>query len=165
MRAQGRCKDKVGQLLVAFMLVGVPAHLSLYGHAQAKDLDALAKILEPAYLAMNYAVICATHQSAFLGRSVGREGNAFQYAEHIKNDVIDQLTEAEAIKVVRSAADGARSRALAKLRAFGHSSQEHTLSGIAAWCNAEALDFITQLIATHDQRHEELASWIENAKR
>ena len=100
------------------------------GAAEAKDLQALAKIVEPAYTAMNYAVVCVRDQPQFLRRTSGARGHVIQYAEHVKDEVIDQLTEDEAKNVLRSAADAARGYRL-RLRGSQHDLRPDWREGVA----------------------------------
>src|SRR4051812_33713912 len=81
-----RCRTRWRTTAVVAALV-----LPNAGAASAKDLAALEELIIPAYTAMNFAVVCATRQPHFLSESSGPRGNALNYAEHVKNEVIDGL--------------------------------------------------------------------------
>lgn len=135
------------------------------GAAQARDLQALAGIVEPAYTAMNYAVVCTRNQPNFLRRASGSRGHVLQYAEHVKDEVIDQLTEDEAKSVLRSAADAARVTVLREIRRLEDPNAHWTIANIATWCESEALPFISRFIATHDTDHQRVLLMITQSKR
>jgi hypothetical protein len=89
-------------LVTLLGLVGV----SLWpGASAAKDPDMLARLLIPAYIAQNFAVLCVgqvhSHDVTFI--------NVF--AEHVKREVTIGLPELDSAKVRVTAADTARTKA------------------------------------------------------
>jgi hypothetical protein len=76
------------------------------------------------------------------------------YAEHVKDEIIDGLTYTEAVTVLRGAADLARDEArrqLGKLRSAGPS--EGYDARVENWCSGEARETIQKFIADHDSNH------------
>jgi len=65
--------------------------------AIAKDLDAISRFVAPAYVAMNVTAVCARRDAAFLSLTSGARGNALHYAEHVKNEAIESLTQEEGV--------------------------------------------------------------------
>ena len=53
----------------------------------AKDLNALAAFVAPAYTAMNFAIVCAPHDPVFLSQTSGPRGTALAYAEHVRDEI------------------------------------------------------------------------------
>lgn len=101
--------------------------------AQAVDIETLARLLYPPYLAMNYAAICALRDPTFHQETSGPRGSMPAYMQHIKEEVIASLTPAEAQSVMVKAADASKARARADLRALAHGDTiDHAL--ISAWC-------------------------------
>lgn len=133
--------------------------------AGARDLNALAEIVTPAYTAMNFAMVCASGDPQFLGRTRGPRGHAINYAEHVKDEVIASLSHAEAVTTLTAAADMARAASLRTLRAFNSQDPALEKARIREWCGREAVEFIRTFIADHDQNHEGLLSRVEEARR
>jgi hypothetical protein len=145
----------------AFMLLAMSGNPS----AVAKDLNALAAFVAPAYTAMNFAVVCTPHDPVFLSQTSGPRGNALAYAEHVKDEAIVSLSHDEAAVALKAAADTARDIALRTLRAFNAQDRAIEQARIAKWCESDARQFILAFIEHHDANHETLLSRIEQARQ
>jgi hypothetical protein len=144
----------------AFMLLattGVPV--------AAKDINALAAFVAPAYTAMNFAIVCAPHDPMFLSQTSGPRGTALAYAEHVKDEAIVLLSDEEAALALKAAADTARATALQTLRAFNAQDRAVEQARIAKWCEGEARQFIRAFIEHHDTNHDTLLSRVERARQ
>jgi len=133
--------------------------------AVAKDLNALAAFVAPAYTAMNFAVVCAPHDPVFLAQTSGPRGTALAYAEHVKDEAIVSLSDEEAAVALKAAADVARATALQTLRAFDAQDRATEQARIAKWCEGDARQFIRAFIEHHDTNHETLLSRLEQARQ
>ena len=146
----------------ALVVVLVLPHAML---ATAKDLAALAELVVPAYTAMNFAVVCATRQPTFLLETAGPLGNALEYAEHVKNEVIESLAHDEALIVLRAAADAARATVLQTIRKFNSDQSTLEAARIKAWCSTDASDFIRAFMKQHDRDHDKFLEALKRSKR
>jgi len=134
-------------------------------HSAAKDLDALAQFVAPAYTAMNFAAICARDRSWLLSQPRGSHGSALEYAEHVKNEAIASLTHDEAIIVLRAAADAARSRVRLELQALAFTDPSLQEAQVAAWCRDFVTKYIRSFIDSHDRDHQESLPDVDQTKR
>jgi hypothetical protein len=131
----------------------------------AKDLNALAAFVAPAYTAMNFATVCAPRDPVFLSQTSGPRGTALAYAEHVKDEAIVSLSDEEAAVALKAAADTARATALQALRAFNAQDRAVEQARIAQWCEGDARQFIRAFIEYHDANHEALLSHVEQARQ
>lgn len=134
--------------------------------AAARDLAGIADFVRPAYIAMNFTVMCAKQDPWFLGDTSGPRGTSLHYAEHVKDEAIDQLNTEEAATVLRLAADAARSVARAKLHELAQSGDDLSAAiAIKLWCDSEGKHFVLEFIRRHDRDHPTAEQFLENAKR
>jgi hypothetical protein len=133
--------------------------------AVAKDLNAIAEIVRPAYTAMNFALLCSQDDPWFLADTGGPLGNAIKYAEQIKNEAIASLTDEEAVIVLRKAADRARSAAREALRKVIPDYPTYQPGKIDRWCRDEAMRFVRAVVDEHDKNHAMLMQELDRAKR
>ena len=145
----------------AFMLLAMPG----IPPTIAKDLNALAAFIAPAYTAMNFVIVCAPHDPVFLAQTSGPRGTALAYAEHVKDEAIASLSVEEAAVALKTAADTARATALQTLRAFNAQDRAVEQARIAKWCESDARQFIRAFIEHHDTNHETLLSRVEQARQ
>src|SRR5690349_623915 len=119
----------------AFLL----AALAASPPASARDLVSLSRLLTPAYTAMNYASVCASDLPWARRPPTGVRGTAFHYAEHVKDEIIAELSADEALTVLRRAADDARADARKHLRT-SVAADEADLKAVRlkAWCEGYA---------------------------
>lgn len=130
-----------------------------------KNLDQLAKLLAPAYTAMNFAVMCNSSDPTFSARMKGSRGNVVEYAQHVKDEVIERLLEGEAQFVLKAAADVARAIARSHLRQLARGRDTIAPLEIASWCSGPATEFIQGFIAGHDREHRAIEALIDEALR
>ena len=153
----------MGQL----MIVIVAALIGLFGlRASAADLQELAEFVRPAYTAMSFAAICVRDNANFLTANGGPRGTALHYAEHVKDEAIAGLSQAEAESVLKAAADAARATARAKLRELARPGDNvGTVQAVVKWCDEEARSFILEFIRHHDSSHQDVEEFLTRAKR
>lgn len=103
---------RYGRLLTTVLLVLVPFS------AGAKDLDLLARLLIPKYIAQDFAAICGKYDSHFLPEMSGGSAAVAAYARHLKIEVTSGLTQADALRTMVAAADTARAVARERMHAL-----------------------------------------------
>lgn len=139
--------------------------LAMASPASAKDLSALSSLLTPAYVAMNYAAVCAPRAQWAVRQPVGLRGGAAHYAAHVKNEVVAGLTGQEALLVLRQAADEARAEARKQLRENVHSDDRMTEEiRLSDWCDDYARHFIGVFIEIHDREHDAFLKQVQHFK-
>jgi len=134
-------------------------------YGAAKDLDALAQSVVPAYTAMNFAAICARDRRWLLSQPRGSHGSALEYAEHVKDEAIASLTHNEAIIVLRAAADAARSRVRQEMQALAFADPTLQEDQVAAWCRDFVTKYIRSLIDKHDRGHQKSLRELDQTKQ
>jgi hypothetical protein len=133
--------------------------------AEAQDLEALSRLLIPAYTAMSYAGLCSTEQDWAVAQPRGPRGVAIDYAQHVKDEVIASLSEADAVMVLKMAANAARNDARSQLRdkvIVSYKAVEPLR--FRDWCNGYVNGFIADLIRKHDGNHVSFMHDVEPAK-
>jgi hypothetical protein len=132
---------------------------------KAQELDALSRILVPAYTAMNYASLCSVESGWAGAQPRGVRGAAINYAQHVKDDVIASLSENDAVAVLKMAADIARNNAQAQLR-DNVIVADKTLEALRFhdWCNSFVNGYIVDLIRRYDGDYDSFMRTIEQAK-
>ena len=134
--------------------------------ATAADIRSLAEFVRPAYIAMNITVMCARTDPNFLSDTSGPRGTPLHYAQHVKDEAIERLSEADALAVLKLAADDARSAARAKLYELARPGDDiATLLAMKAWCDSGAKSMIFNFIRNHDDTHPATEQFLERAKR
>jgi hypothetical protein len=132
----------------------------------AQDMSRLANLLIPAYTAMYYASICATNTTWGQTQPQGARGTVVHYAEHIKNEIIQSLSQKDAVAVLTDAAGQARDLAREQLRLqVVMGSPEKHEQRLIAWCGGYVSDFAKNVISEHDKDHEAFLRTVEEAKR
>jgi hypothetical protein len=134
--------------------------------AQATDIRGLAEFVRPAYTAMNFALLCARESPFFLADASGPRGTALHYAEHVKDEAIDGLSQDEAVAVLRSAADAARSESRRELYRLAQPGDDSATSlAIRDWCDSKAKKFVLDFIRQHDAEHLQTLEFLRRAKQ
>ena len=133
--------------------------------AFAKDLEMLARLLIPAYMAQNFAVLCVDQDAQFL--SDLKEGMTLvtAFAEHVKQEIATGLPESEAGEVRVTAADAARNVARQEMQLLGGQNSGVPAAELKSWCERSAKHFITEIMTKHREKHEEFEKLMEAAKR
>lgn len=100
---------------ICFVAVG-SVTVPLWSGASAKDLEALTRLLIPAYTAQDFAALCVSQDPQFLSDLKYGAGSIGVYAQHVKKEVTIDIPEDEAAKVRIIAADTAREIARQELQ-------------------------------------------------
>jgi hypothetical protein len=133
--------------------------------AAAADIHGLAGFVRPAYLAMNIAAMCARTDPHFLSDTSGPRGTPLHYAQHVKDEAIAGLPQADAIAVLKLAADDARRAARAMLYERARPGDDiGTARAIKEWCDTEAKRIVLGFLGNHDA-HSASEEFLEQAKR
>lgn len=151
----------------SFVLVASTLFISasLSSYALARNLDTLARLLIPAYMAQDFAALCSTHDSQFLlGDLKYGVVSINSFAEHVKREVTVDLPENDAAKVRLMAADTARDVARKELRSIIDQRTVNPVSEIDQWCDRSARPFILEIITKHEERHRDFDATLEGAK-
>lgn len=130
----------------------------------AGDLKPVAEFVRPAYVAMTLTMLCARDDPWFLTDSSGPRGNPIQYAEHVKNEAIMSLSKADALTVLKKAAEDARHEAQREFHKVVPT-QDYRYSQIAGWCRSYVLKFVRNVIKTHDLDHSLRMRHLDRDKR
>lgn len=141
--------------------------VTLLAHqASAADLRSLAEFVQPAYTSMNFAALCMRDDPFFLTRVTGQRGTAFDYAQHVKDEAIDGLSEVDAAVALKLAADAARITARAKLYELVRLGDNYgTVQAVMSWCNEEGKLLILGFMQEHDSTHVEVEEFLRRAKQ
>jgi hypothetical protein len=134
--------------------------------ASGADLRGLAEFVQPAYTSMNFAAVCMRDDPLFLTRATGPRGTAFDYAQHVKDEAIDGLSEADASAILKLAADSARTTAKDKLYELVRPGDNlGTVQAVMSWCEQEGMVLIRNFIRKHDSMHAEVEEFLRRAKQ
>jgi len=133
--------------------------------AQAKDLEMLARLLIPAYLAQNFAALCVDQDVTFFDDP--EEGMMFvsAFAEHVKKEITIGLPKSDAAYVRVTAADVARDTARFEMRLLAAQNSSVSVEALKQWCDRSAKHFIVEIINKHRQKHGQIDKLVEAAKR
>lgn len=139
--------------------------VSLGSDAIAKDLEMLTRLLIPAYMAQNFAVLCVDQDAQFLS-SLNNGPLVNVFAEHVKREITIELPESEAANVRVTAADTARTIARDEMRLLGgQPSSGVPAEALKRWCDRSAKHFILEIMRKHQEKHNEFDRLVEAAKR
>ncbi len=133
--------------------------------ANAKDLDALVRLLVPAYMAQNFAAMCVDQDSQFLSDLKNGPGSINAFAEQVKNSVTLDLPEDMAEKVRVTAADTARQVARHELQLLDRQQASGSPGSLKSWCDRSAKPFIIETLRRHAEKQPEFEKALEDAKR
>lgn len=152
---------RASRTLLAFLLTA-----SVHSPAAAADILRLAEFVRPAYIAMNITVLCVRTDPAFLSDINGPRGTPFHYAQHVKDEAIEWLNEADALAVLKLAADDAQIEARNKLYELARPGDDTaTLKAMKTWCDEEGKGMILSFIRNHDDTHLSIELFLDQAKR
>lgn len=132
--------------------------------AIAKDLEMLARLLIPAYMAQNFAAVCVDQNAEFLSDLKGGMTLVSAFAEHVKQEVTTDLPESEASEVRVTAADAARNVARHEMQLLGAKDGRVPDEALKKWCDRSAKQFITEIMAKHREKHTEFERLVNAAK-
>lgn len=163
MDTESRRRIHLKSIALAISLAGALQFANVNASA-ARDLDAMAEILVPAYTAMNYASICGQDDPRFLPQTSGARGTVLNYAEHVKDEVIESLSHEESVAVLTRAADAARAIAREELRRILPTYPTGRTDQIVNWCYSAAMRFVRAFIEHHDEEHDAILQELERAR-
>lgn len=132
---------------------------------EAKNLELLARVLIPAYMAQNFTAVCIVDDPSFLEETARPQGHVYVYAKHVKDEVSSELSQQDVEAVLKMSADTARSivrKELADLKAETLSAEGERLR---RWCDKSAKPFVREVIGAHFEKHNEIERIIGEAKR
>ena len=133
--------------------------------AAAADLEMLARVLIPAYMAQNFAALCVVDNPSFVEDTAGPNGHVHVYAKHVKDEISADLTKEDVEAVLRTAADTARSVLQKELRDLSSNSSGPEPERLARWCDRSAKPFVREVINAHFSSHAEVERIVSRAKR
>lgn len=134
---------------ICFVAVSVGSvTVPLWSGASAKDLEVLTRLLIPAYIAQDFAALCASQDPQFLSDLKYGAGSVGVYAQHVKKEVTIDIPEDEAAKVRIIAADTARQVARQELHLLIEQQTADPASSLKRWCDRRGQ-------AVHPRDHEQ----------
>ena len=86
------------------------------------------------------------------------------FAEHVKQEVTTDLPELEAGEVRITAADAARNVTRHEMQLLGAKNGGVPAEALKRWCDRSAKHFITEIMAKHQEKHEEFERLVNAAK-
>jgi hypothetical protein len=96
---------------------------------------------------------------------VGEDSATRSNAQHIKDEIIENLELREAEIIVREAANAARSVALGFMRSMAGGSDQTEAERVRMWCQIVAKPFIQGVVVEHERRHDLFEQVLSAAKR
>lgn len=134
--------------------------------AFAKDLEMLTRLLIPAYMAQDFAALCATQDPYFLSAEVTYGVASIDaYVQHVKKEVTIDIPEDESRKVRVTAAETARQVARQEIHLLTAQQATNPTDAVKRWCDRSAKPFILAVMRKHQENHQEYDGVLENAKR
>ena len=137
-----------------------------WSDASAKDIKTLARVLIPAYMAQDFAVLCGTQDAFYLSAELN-DGirSVAAYAQHVKKEVTIDVPEQDAAQVRLTAADVARQIARQELYILARQQVVDPTHSLNRWCERSAKPFILEIMTKHDEKHRQFDEIVERAKR
>jgi Ni,Fe-hydrogenase III small subunit len=141
------------------------AATSFCSGANAKDLDALARLLVPAYIAQNFAVMCNSENAKPTPEQKNRMITISTFVDHVKTEVTTGLQEKEADEVRASAANTARNIARNEMLFLGAHGRYVPTDTLVRWCERSAETVISEILQVHAKKHEDFDRLADDAKK
>lgn len=134
--------------------------------AFARDLETLTRLLIPAYIAQDFAALCATRNPDFLSSEVTYGVTSINaYAQHVKKEITIGIPEDVSQTVRVTAADTAREVARRELHLLTAQQAANHTDVVKRWCERSAKPFILAILRKHQENHREYDDILANAKR
>jgi hypothetical protein len=130
----------------------------------AKDLGLLTRLLIPGFMAQDFASLCDAYDPGFLPEVKNGSAGVSAYAQHLKIEITVNLTQADAMNVMRAAADAARAVARKESRQVLQNGRTGTGDPLKGWCERSVKPFILTIIKLHAEKHGEFDKMVEAAK-
>ena len=134
--------------------------------AGARDLEMLARVLIPAYMAQDFAAICGTQDVFYLSAEL-KDGvrSVSIYAWHVKKEVTADIPDEDAAQIRLTAANTARDVARQELALLAEQQSVDPRDSLHRWCERSAKPFILEIMKKHDEKHRQFDEIVERAKR
>ena len=128
-------------------------------------MDALVRLLVPAYTSQNFAAVCTSQDPQFLSELKNGPASISAFAQGIKKRVTADLAADEAEKVRVTAADTARPVARHELQLLSQQPAGGPPVSIRSCCVRSAKPFIIEALRRHAEKQQEFEKQLEDAKR
>lgn len=155
---------KISKHIIAVVALAGLTAVATNSPAASSDQGMLIRLLAPANLMMMVGNVCALQDPSFLAETAGRRGDFRFYAQEVKNEVSQGISDDEALLVLRQAADIAKAGALKAIRSLPADTPEIALSAVNAWCDTIVKSLVREYILTHDVHHTEFELLLARAK-
>jgi hypothetical protein len=133
--------------------------------AVAADDDVLVRILTRANIANNLTEYCAQFDPLIIQRTRSAIGDTRALAQHIKGDVVAGLPFEEANQIIIRSAQAARTGALLAVRCLYGPNPEEEHTRLTEWCQHSVELTVQDYVNAHNQYHDQMDVFIENAKK
>jgi len=145
-------------------LVGLVVGL-LGSDASAKDLEMLVRLLAPAYIAQNFAVMCSADNAKPTPERKNSMLKIITFVDHVKTEVTTGLSEKEAEEVRTTAANTAQNIARNQMLFLGAQGPYVPTGTLVRWCEHSAETVISEILQVHAKKHEEFDRLTDDAKK
>jgi hypothetical protein len=149
----------------AYSVAALLGFVGACSNASARDLEMLARLLIPAYMAQNFAGLCIDQDAQFLADLKDGTTLVSEFAEHVKGEVTIGLPESEAATVRVTAADTAQNVARREMQLLGGQPSGVPAQALKQWCDRSAKHFILEILSKHQEKHEEFDRLVKTAKQ
>ncbi len=133
--------------------------------ASAKNLDLLIRYLIPVFIAQNFSVICRANNPQFLADWPSDVKMIDDFANEMKQEITDGLSDADAQFVALIAANNARDTAREAVRKINPDYPKLAAEPTAQWCKDDARSYILQVIKTDQVAHDHVLEILKAAKQ
>ncbi len=133
--------------------------------AAARDLEKLARLLTPAYMAQNFASVCSDREGKFLSDLSTSMSSVLDFAGHVNQEVTLNLSDKEAFQVRLMAADVARSVARTELDPFRGGDPSIQEEAFRYWCLYSVKPYVAGIVRVHQDQHADFNEQVEAAKK
>lgn len=152
------------KIIVAFLMMAATGIDTSAAYAQSFNIDILWRLLAPADLMLMVGNACVSQDPSFLTRTTGKHGDFRAYAQEVKDEVSEGVPPEDLHRILRLAADAAKTEALAEVRDLGSSDPQIEAGNMRRWCITSATQIIAEFIQVHDQDHEGFEKLLAAAK-
>lgn len=163
MESTGRsCINRRAQL----SLIIVIATLYFFPYpAVARDLEKLARLLTPAYMAQNFVSVCSDREGRFLSELNASVSSILDFAGHVNQEVTLNLSDKEAFQVRLMAANVARTEVRTQLNPFRGGDPSIQEKAFREWCLYSIEPYVAGIVRVHQDRHADFNEQVEAAKK
>jgi len=133
--------------------------------ALAKDLELLTRYLIPPFLAQNFTAACRNNDASFLANLPHGAGTVDEFAQRMKTEITENLTNDEAANIVLVAANTALKAARDEMRKLSPEYPRMDVDALNRWCRTEGQSYILAVMEKDAREHDSFIKIIEAAKR